>query len=227
MLRTDYVDDIPATPQRKYQMIDNGDNTVSFADVTTYTQEGDLFGATDMNATNDAVNDNTSDIADLSVEVAKKQDKIERNEYHYYLANPISIQDIFDKIETEVGVGSLYLYHAINTIIRIYPRYYWTESGATRGTSFYDMTCVESGYETVEKNGGTLWLQTVIYRGAIYGKSFELAYRFRSSNDSFPSPTDYPNEVIYFKDFDNTDLSANPKYIGDDDVTFDVKPVKY
>lgn len=41
---------------RKYQEISNGDGTVSFSDVTTYTQEGDRFGAIDINATNSAIN---------------------------------------------------------------------------------------------------------------------------------------------------------------------------
>lgn len=39
-----------------YQMIKNDNGTYSFIDVTDYTQEGDLFGANDINATNAAVN---------------------------------------------------------------------------------------------------------------------------------------------------------------------------
>ena len=58
MLRTNYVDDVPASgvTNRKYTMTDNGDNTVSFTDVTTYQVQGDTFGAADINATNEAVN---------------------------------------------------------------------------------------------------------------------------------------------------------------------------
>ena len=55
-LKTDYKDDIPVSERRKYQMVDNGDGTVSFVDVTEYSQEGDTFGAADINATNEAVN---------------------------------------------------------------------------------------------------------------------------------------------------------------------------
>ena len=58
-LRTDYKDDVLDTSvntQRKYQMITNADNTVSFVDVTEYTQVGDTFGAVDVNALNEAVN---------------------------------------------------------------------------------------------------------------------------------------------------------------------------
>lgn len=58
-LKTDYKDDVLDTTQntkRKYQMIDNEDGTVSFEDVTEYLQQGDSFGADDINDTNEEVN---------------------------------------------------------------------------------------------------------------------------------------------------------------------------
>lgn len=58
-LKTNYVDDVLDSGKnqfRKYQMIYNDDGTVSFVDVTTYTQNGDSFGAKDINDTNAAVN---------------------------------------------------------------------------------------------------------------------------------------------------------------------------
>ena len=66
MLKTDYKDDIPAagvSAPRKYQMIDNGDGTVSFSDATEYQQTGDPFGGSDINATNTAVNKCTEYVA--------------------------------------------------------------------------------------------------------------------------------------------------------------------
>lgn len=56
MLKTDYKDDV-YSGDRKYQETQNADGTVSLEDVTEYTQEGDIFGASDANATNEAVND--------------------------------------------------------------------------------------------------------------------------------------------------------------------------
>jgi hypothetical protein len=59
-LKENYKDDILDTSQnvkRKYQMENNGDGTVSFTDVTKYTQQGDSFGASDMNAVNSEVNE--------------------------------------------------------------------------------------------------------------------------------------------------------------------------
>ena len=54
-LSTSYVDAV-FTGSRKYAMTDNGDNTYSFTDETTYSQEGSRFGANDINTTNGAIN---------------------------------------------------------------------------------------------------------------------------------------------------------------------------
>lgn len=59
-LKTNYVDDVLDTTKnqlRKYQQIQNDDGTVSFVDVTEYTQVGISFGAKDINDTNAAIND--------------------------------------------------------------------------------------------------------------------------------------------------------------------------
>ena len=58
-LRTDYKDDIldtSANEKRKYNLITNSDGTVSFEDVTEYSQVGDSFGGADINRTNEAIN---------------------------------------------------------------------------------------------------------------------------------------------------------------------------
>ena len=54
-LPTNYVDAV-WSGQRKYQMTQNQDSTVSFEDVTDYSVEGSFFGANDMNQTNSQVN---------------------------------------------------------------------------------------------------------------------------------------------------------------------------
>ena len=66
-LPTNFVDDILAPSmggKRKYRIIDNGDDTYSFEDVTDYTQIGSDFGAGQINATNKAVNE-SCDKADV------------------------------------------------------------------------------------------------------------------------------------------------------------------
>ncbi len=54
-LRTNYKDDV-FTGKRKYSEIDNGDGTISFDDVTDYAQVGDIYGAAQINETNDVIN---------------------------------------------------------------------------------------------------------------------------------------------------------------------------
>lgn len=55
MLKTDYKDAM-YEGARKYKITANADGTSGIADETTYTQEGDPFGARDINATNTAIN---------------------------------------------------------------------------------------------------------------------------------------------------------------------------
>ena len=58
-LPTNYVDavlDATANTRRKYNLIENGDGTVSLEEVTTYTRVGSNFGASDINNTNSKVN---------------------------------------------------------------------------------------------------------------------------------------------------------------------------
>ena len=83
LLKTDYKDDVLDTSvntSRRYRMITNSDGTVSLEDVTVYLEEGDIFGAVDINKTNEAVNssktaegvtfDDTIDIGATTVQTA-------------------------------------------------------------------------------------------------------------------------------------------------------------
>jgi hypothetical protein len=54
-LKTDYKDAM-YDGARRYRITLNADGTSGIADDTVYTQEGDQFGASDINATNAAVN---------------------------------------------------------------------------------------------------------------------------------------------------------------------------
>lgn len=66
-LPINFVDDILAQPmggKRKFAITDNGDGTYSIEDVTEYTQIGSDFGASQINQTNQAVND-SCDKADV------------------------------------------------------------------------------------------------------------------------------------------------------------------
>lgn len=63
-LKENYKDDIldvSVNTKRKYRMTENQDGTVSLEDETVYTQEGDSFGASDLNAMAHAINNTSSD----------------------------------------------------------------------------------------------------------------------------------------------------------------------
>ena len=79
ILKTNYKDDVIDSEQatdRKFSEIDNGDNTYSYSDVTPYTQEGDEYGAEQINFENTHCNfaiesaDRTYEGVDLTVEFA-------------------------------------------------------------------------------------------------------------------------------------------------------------
>ena len=71
-LRENYKDDIldlSENVNRKYNMVTNDDDTVSLEDVTVYSQEGDTFGASDINATNHVVNELDNAVSNIDLRV--------------------------------------------------------------------------------------------------------------------------------------------------------------
>ena len=59
-LKTDYKDYIPPESPKRYIITTNSQGYSTIQDATEYTQEGDTFGAGDINATNNAVNNLTA-----------------------------------------------------------------------------------------------------------------------------------------------------------------------
>lgn len=80
-LKTDYKDEVlsASQPYRTYNIVDSGGSTlysgVRINRADTPQQEGTKFGASDINSTNEQVNQNTDDIqtANLEIENAKTQ----------------------------------------------------------------------------------------------------------------------------------------------------------
>ena len=67
-LKTNYKDDI-YQGNRKYLQVKNEDGTVSFSDATTYEQEGDYFGANEINVISQTINE-VQDKADQAFQSA-------------------------------------------------------------------------------------------------------------------------------------------------------------
>ena len=62
-------------------MITNQDNTVSFTDVTEYTQVGDTYGASEINEQNTAINEKGVVVSNTDIDV---QDRLTGNLYFFY-----------------------------------------------------------------------------------------------------------------------------------------------
>lgn len=66
-LSTDFQDDILASSntKRKYSMTYNTDGTVSFEDITVYSQTGSAYGAKEINEERKAINENSEALGSL------------------------------------------------------------------------------------------------------------------------------------------------------------------
>lgn len=94
-LKTNYKDDVLDTSKnekRKFRMIQNDDGTVSFDDATEYTQQGDAFGAADINATNAKINEQSQSLTimdDLNVYMI-----VGKGSYGWYSTNSVFVGKI-------------------------------------------------------------------------------------------------------------------------------------
>ena len=95
-LRTDYKDDIldiSKNEKRKYNMITNPDGTVSFEDVTVYSQVGDTFGAADVNKITVALN-NTEGSVRYDSDTDMIQIKDADGNWHDWASGGLKILDV-------------------------------------------------------------------------------------------------------------------------------------
>lgn len=73
--------------KRRFNMIQNSDGTVSFEDVTDYTQVGSTFGSAQINATNEAVN-NAADASKIMDDL----ETIKANTQSGYIAGALAVK---------------------------------------------------------------------------------------------------------------------------------------
>ena len=155
-LKTDYKDDILATGNlRKYQMINNSDGTVSFQDVTVYEQTGDIFGAGDINKTNQAVNEkfDSDDVVD----------PMETTE-HGFAADALAVKNQFN--EQNKNLGKDLLWKNNDTLSSSYN--FPAQSIQIEGITNYSMVMIVFTL-FVNSSGGYLPKHIVVDEG-FYGK---------------------------------------------------------
>lgn len=81
--------------KRRFNMIQNSDGTVSFEDVTDYTQVGSTFGAAQINATNEAVNN----AADAS-KIIDSLETIKANTQSGYIAGALAVKALNSNLKS-------------------------------------------------------------------------------------------------------------------------------
>lgn len=102
-LKTDYKDDVLNTKvneQRKYKTIDNGDGTISLEDATEYLQQGDSFGAADINRMNQAINDiQNAEAAVTKDDIIDSLEEIEATTEAGLPAGALAVKAVNEKIK--------------------------------------------------------------------------------------------------------------------------------
>lgn len=84
--------------KRRFNMIQNSDGTVSFEDVTDYAQVGSTFGAAQINATNEAIN-NAADASKIMDDL----DTIKANTQPGYIAGALAVK----KLNSNLGKNEI------------------------------------------------------------------------------------------------------------------------
>lgn len=100
-LQVDFKDDVlqaAMAGKRKYRVIQNEDGTISLEDVTEYSQVGSNFGASQMNATNMAVNESLD-----KNKVIDSLSDIEANEVPGYAAGALAVRELNGKSIIDSG----------------------------------------------------------------------------------------------------------------------------
>ena len=94
-LPTNYKDDVLATSmgkKRRYNIIQNDDGTISLEDATEYTQVGDNYGAAQLNATNQAVNESVD-----QAKIINSLDDISANTQSGMVAGALAVAELNGK----------------------------------------------------------------------------------------------------------------------------------
>lgn len=102
-LPVNYKDDVLDTSmggRRRYNLIQNDDGTVSFEDVTEYTQTGDNYGAAQLNASNKAINESVD-----KAKVIDSLDDIAANTQPGMVAGALAVSELNGNLGQNAAIG--------------------------------------------------------------------------------------------------------------------------
>ena len=152
-LRTDFKDSVlkDTTGNKKYKMTNNSDNTVSFTDVTEYSQEGSPYGAKEVNEEREAIN---------SVIVPKTRTVESRGDLTCYITEvgAVTWLRIFGNIRTEIPKGKEYILFYVTPV----PMFNVSRRIYIENNFGFIFEISASGYVTITPFGGDIKVGTPI-----------------------------------------------------------------
>lgn len=163
-LRTDFKDSVlkNTTENKKYKMTNNSDNTVSFTDVTEYSQEGSPYGAKEVNEEREAIN---------SVIVPKRRSDNVSIGLTYYIAESGAVTWIRISSNTTSKLTNRNEYKLFTVtpspLFGIFRRIYINDSLG------FNLKIADSGQVSITPFGGDLPVGTAIQVSEFFMKSQE------------------------------------------------------
>ena len=163
-LRTDFKDSVlkNTSGSKKYKMTNNSDNTVSFTDVTEYSQEGSSYGAKEVNEEREAINGIRADMVVSLDEIASITKK---GKY----VDALAVKELMDKMyrkiiydETETG--------EIMLGKKVYSKSVWQTHLPNNGFETFDVGLPSDTYYAWIDLGNSY-----IYKGG-YTETFPVPY---------------------------------------------------
>ena len=158
-LRTDFKDSVlkDTTGNKKYKMTNNSDNTVSFTDVTEYSQEGSPYGAKEVNEERKAIN---------SVIVPKTRDV--GSGCYITEVGAVTWLNITYKMRTEVPEGHEYLLSIVPAPMFEVSRKIYIDNNFG-----FILDIIGNGRVTITPFGGVIAAGTEIYVSEFFIKAQE------------------------------------------------------
>lgn len=146
-LRTDFKDSVlkNTTENKKYKMTNNSDNTVSFTDVTEYSQEGSPYGAKEVNEEREAIN---------SVIVPKRRSANASIGITYYIVDLGSVTwiRISDGTQVKLKNGTEYTLFTVTPA----PMFLIFRKTYTADSHGFDLRIKDNGQVTITPFGGDM-----------------------------------------------------------------------
>lgn len=163
-LRTDFKDSVlkNTTENKKYKMTNNIDNTVSFTDVTEYSQEGSPYGAKEVNEEREAINS-------VIVPKTRAVELGTHQAYHITEAGAVTWLRIFGNMKTEVPKGHEYILFTMTPVpmFEVSRRIYIADNFG------FNLKIKTSGQVTITPFGGDIVPGNVIDVSEVFIKSIE------------------------------------------------------